>query len=212
MGKVRLLSASAAMNAAVTGFMEAVRTMRQTVSKPRPEDLIVGKPKPYAPGKDFGVWDFTLNGYAGTLDPAYPTLLKVARQSTTVVTASASHEQRSATLLYLLTMLTPKIARKIVRNAGNNGFEAYKQLCLMYGTSHQEGSTGQIVQIMMYKFDTIIGDVEDCLNEFLELVRRYDEVNGTDPVLDQVKGVHHFEHAGATEDTSSAERCLTGKL
>ena len=31
-----------------------------------------------------------------------------------------------------------------------------------------------------------IEDVEDRLNEFLELVRRYDEANGTDPVPDQV--------------------------
>ena len=37
------------------------------------------------------------------------------------------------------------------------------------------------VQIMTYKC------VEDRLNEFLELVRRYDEANGTDPVPDQVK-------------------------
>ena len=32
-----------------------------------------------------------------------------------------------------------------------------------------------------------IEDVEDRLNEFLELVRRYDKANGTDPVPDQVK-------------------------
>ena len=84
-------------------------------------------------------------------------------------------------------MLTQKGARKVVRKAGNNGFEAYRQLCLMYGTSDQEGSTGLFVQIMTYKFSSKIEDVEDCLNEFLELVRRYDEANGTDPVPDQVK-------------------------
>ena len=38
-----------------------------------------------------------------------------------------------------------------------------------------------------YKFGSKIEDVEDCLNEFLELVRRYEEANGTDPVPDQVK-------------------------
>ena len=53
---------SAAMNAAVTGLTEAVRTMGQSVSKPRPEDMSVGKPEPYAPGKDFDDWDFTFNG------------------------------------------------------------------------------------------------------------------------------------------------------
>ena len=57
-------------------------------------------------------------------------------------------------------------------------------MCLTYGTYDQEGSTGLFVQIM---FGSKIEDVEDRLNEFLELVRRYNEANGTDPVPDQVK-------------------------
>ena len=147
----------------------------------------LGKPEPCVPGKDFDDWDFTFNGYAGALDPAYPALLKTARQSPTVVMATPPHEQQSATLLYLLTMLTQKGARKVAKKAGNNDFEAYRQLCLMYGTSDQEGSTGLFLQIMTYKFGSKIEDVEDRLNEFLELVRRYDEANGTDPVPDQMK-------------------------
>ena len=79
------------------------------------------------PGEDFDEFDFTFNGYAGTLDPAYPALLKAARQSTTTVTTTAPHEQQSATSLYPLTKLTQKGARKVVRKAGNNGFEAYRQ-------------------------------------------------------------------------------------
>ena len=142
--EIRHQSSSTAMNAAVTGLTEAVRTMGQSVSKPRPADMRVGN----APGKDFDDWDFTFNGYAGTLDPAYPTLLKTARQSPTVVMATPPHEQQAATLLYLLTMLTQKGARKVVRKAGNNGFEACRQLCLMFGTSDQEGSTGLFVQIL----------------------------------------------------------------
>ena len=77
--EIRHQSSSTAMNAAVTGLTEAVRTMGQSVSKPRPEDLRVGKPEPYAPAKDFDDWDCTFNGYAGTVDPAYPALLKTAR-------------------------------------------------------------------------------------------------------------------------------------
>ena len=122
--EVRQQSSSTAMNAAVSGLAEAVRTMGQSVSKPRPEDMRVRKPEPYAPGKDFDDWDFTFNGYAGTLDPAYPALLKTARQSPTVVMATPPHEQQSATLLHLLTMLTQKGARKVVRKAGNNGFRS----------------------------------------------------------------------------------------
>ena len=95
--------------------------------------------------------------------------------------------QQSATLLYPLTMLTQKGARKVVRKAGNNRFEAYRQLCLMHGTSDQESSTGLIVQNMTYKFGSKIEDVEDRLNEFLELVTRWEEANRTHPVPDQVK-------------------------
>ena len=51
--EVRQQSSSTAMNAAVSGLAEAVRTMGQSVSKPRPEDMRVGKPEPYAPGNDF---------------------------------------------------------------------------------------------------------------------------------------------------------------
>ena len=50
--EIRQQSLSTAMNAAVSGLAEAVRTTGQSVSKPRPEDMRVGKPEPYAPGKD----------------------------------------------------------------------------------------------------------------------------------------------------------------
>ena len=40
---------------------------------------------------------------------------------------------------------------------------------------------------MTYKFGSKIEDVENPLKEFLLLVRRYDEVNGTDPVPNRVK-------------------------
>ena len=86
--EIRQQSSSTAMNAPVTGLTEAVRTMGQSVSKPRPEDMRVGKREPCAPGKDFDDRDFTFNGYAGALDPAYPALLKAASQSPTVVMAT----------------------------------------------------------------------------------------------------------------------------
>ena len=122
--EMRQQSSSTAMNAAVSGVAEAVRTMGQSVSKTRPEDMRVGKPEPYVPGKDFDDWDFTFNGYAGTLDPAYPALLKTARQSPTAVMVTPPHEEQSATLLYLLSMLTQKEARKVVRKAGNKRFRS----------------------------------------------------------------------------------------
>ena len=166
MDEARQQSVSASMNAAVLELTEAVRTVGQTVWKPRLQDMRVEKPEPYAPGKDFDDWDFTFKGHAGTLDPAYATLLNAGSPSATVVMATPRVVQQSATLLYLLTMLTLKGARKMVRKAGNNGFEAYRQLCLKYGTSDQEGSTGPFVQIMMCKFGCRIEDVEDRLNEF----------------------------------------------
>ena len=107
-----------------------MRTMGQSVSRPRPEDMRVGKPEPYALGKDFDDWDFTFNGYAGTLNPAYPALLKTTRHSPTVVMATPPHEQQSATLLYLLTMLTQKGTRKVVRKAGKQRFRSLQTTVL----------------------------------------------------------------------------------
>ena len=65
--EIRQQSSNTAMNAAVTGLTEAVRTMGQSVSKPRPQDTRDGMPEPYAPGKDFDDWDFyvqRIRGYA----------------------------------------------------------------------------------------------------------------------------------------------------
>ena len=74
-----------------------------------------------------------------------------------------------------------------MRKGGNNGYEVYRQLWPdVHEMSDQEG-TGLVMQIMAYKFGSKIEDVEDNLNDFLELVRRYDEANGTDSVPDQVK-------------------------
>ena len=103
-------------------------------------------------------------------------------------------------------MFTQKGARKVVRKVGNNG-EAYGQLCLMNGTSDQEGSMGLFVQIMTYKFGSKIEDVEDRLSDFLELVSRPDEANGTVPVPDQVKKACSISNTlELFEDSSSAER------
>ena len=47
MEDIQQQSANAAMNAALTGLTEAVRTMGHSVTRPRPEDMRVGKPEPY---------------------------------------------------------------------------------------------------------------------------------------------------------------------
>ena len=73
----------------------------------------------------------------------------------------------------------------MVRKAGNNDFAACRQLCVMHGTV--EGSTGQFAQTIPYKSGSLVKNVEERLNEFLELVRRSDEANSIDPVSDQVK-------------------------
>ena len=44
--EIRQQSSSTAVNAAVTGLTEAVRTVGQSVSKSCPKDMRVGKPEP----------------------------------------------------------------------------------------------------------------------------------------------------------------------
>ena len=184
--EVRQQSSCTAMNAAVSvsGLAGAVRTMGQSVSKPRPEDMRVGKPEPYAPGKDFDDWDFTFNGYVGTLDPAYPALLKTARQWTTVMMTTPP--QQSVTLLYLLTILTQKEARKVERNARNYAFETCRQLWCTerpIKKAARHYSYQSYLQLWSQKLKTC----NTVKTNFLDLVRLYDEGNGADPCPDEVK-------------------------
>ena len=71
--EVRQQSTSTAMKAAVSELAEASRTTGQSVSKPRPKGMRVGRSEPYARSKDVDDWDFTFNGYAGF--SILPTLL-----------------------------------------------------------------------------------------------------------------------------------------
>ena len=72
MEEVRQQSANAAMNAAVSEPTDAVRTMGQSVSKPRPGPESWKARAVSAPGKDFDDWDCTFKGCAGALDPIQP--------------------------------------------------------------------------------------------------------------------------------------------
>ena len=127
------------MNAAVSGLAEAVRTMGQSVSKQRPEDMRVGKPEPYAPGKDFrrlGFYIQRIRGYAGSC-------LSCFAEDSETITNSGDGDSTKRTAVCNIAVPPHDAhtgARKVVKKAGKNGFEAYRQLCLMYGTSDQEGS------------------------------------------------------------------------
>ena len=123
--EIREQSSSTAMTQAVTRLTEAVRTVGQSVSKPRPEDMRVGKPEPCAPGKDFDVRDFTFNGYAGTLDPADPALLKTARQSPTVDGDSTT---RTAVCNLAVPPHDAHTERSTESGEESNGFQASRQL------------------------------------------------------------------------------------
>ena len=205
--EVRQQSSSTAMKTAVSGLAEAVRTMGQSVSKPRPEDMRVGKPEPYAPGQRLCRLGFhiqRIRGYARSC-------LSIFAENSETITNSGDGDSTTrtavCTLLYLLTMLTRKGARKVVRKAGNNGFEAYRQLCLMYGTSDQEGSTGLFVQIM--------NDLQVWFQDWRR-GRPSERISGTGKTIPwgeryrsrsrQVKkACIVLEHAWASEDTSSVE-------
>ena len=103
--------------------------------KPRPEDMRTRKSEPYAPGKDFYDWDFTFNGHAGTLDPAYPTL---AESNETVADSGASYGTTRTAVCDTAVPGHDAHTEKSTQNrekVGNNGFEAHTQLRLMYGTS-----------------------------------------------------------------------------
>ena len=144
------------------------------MSKPRPEDIDSWEARAVRTWqrlRRLGLHVQRIRGYARSC-------LSSPAESSETITNSGDGD--STTRTAVCNLVVPyhddhtEGARKVVRKAGNSGFEAYRQLCLMYGTPDQEGSTGLFVQIVTYKFSSKIEDVEDRLNEFLELVRRYD--------------------------------------
>ena len=151
------------------------------------EDLRLGKPEAYVPGNDYEEWEFTFLGYCGTVDPELPELLRGSRVMSDPVVVPTEQAGRAASVYYMLTMLTKKGARKIVRRVPGNGLEAFRQLSRTYGSADKEGTTGLFVLIMTFSFGERIDQVEERLNEFVELAQRYDSVNDLDPVPDMVK-------------------------
>ena len=127
--------------------------MGQSVSKPLPEGMRVGKPESYALGKEFDDWDFTFNGYAGTFDPAYPALLNTERET---VTNSGDGDSATRTAVCnpccAFTMFTWKGPRKVVRKVGNNRFGSLRTSVpdvrnVRSGRQHGTGSCKSDVQV-----------------------------------------------------------------
>ena len=95
---------------------------------------------------------------------------------------------RSRTLFYLMTQLTKKAARKMVKAApAMHGYEAYRRLSRHYGTATAEASTGILLQILRFSFGSKLDEVEERLSEFTQLVDRHDQVTGLEAVAPIIK-------------------------
>ena len=143
----------------------------------------VGKPEPYAPVKDFDDWDFTFEGYAGTLDPTFRAKLKKSE----TITNSGDGDSTTRTAVCNIAVLLHDARTEWSTDSGEKSWkQRFRSLQttvpdvrnVRSGRQH-----GLFVQIMTLKFGSKIEDMEDRLTEFLELVRRYDEANGTDPPI-----------------------------
>ena len=131
--EMRQQSSSSAMNAAVSGLAEAVRTMGQSVSKPR---LIQ-----------------QIRGYTRSC----PSCLA---EHCETITNSSDGDSTTRTAVCNIAVPPHDAHTDRSTESGEKSwkqrFEAYRQLCLMHGTSDQEGSTGLFVHIMTYKFGSKI--------------------------------------------------------
>ena len=162
-------------------------------------DYVTPDTEPYAPGKDFDDWDFTFNGYAGTLDPAYPALLKAARQSPKVVMATNSTLQPCCTF----------------SRCSHSREESWKQRLRSVQTTVPEvrnkaGTVRANHDVQVRFQDRRRGRPSERISGTGETIRRGERCRSRSRSSE--KGAHHFEHARASEDTSSAERGQTGKL
>ena len=92
----------------------------------------------YVLGKDFDDWDFSVNEFAGMLDPAYPSLLKAAKLSTTTELRTAPNEPQSAVAVFSHEAHA-KRSTEDCEESWREPVEAYRQLCLLHGTSNPCG-------------------------------------------------------------------------
>ena len=135
-------------------------------------------------------WDFNLLGYVGGFSPALEQAMRNAKQSRHVIPIPTVDSDRhlSQRLFAMLSRLLTKRAHKLLRGCeSNNGLEAYRQLCLNYGSETDEkGTTGLMFEIISFKFGSEIGEVADLLTEFKLKIKQHDEAPSTEPVPDAV--------------------------
>ena len=170
--EMRQRSSSTAMNTAVTGLTEAVRTMGQSVSKPRPEDM---SRKARAVRTKQRLWRLGLH------------VQRIRGYSRSCLSCLAERQRWWWQLHHTNSSRQPyctfsrcshrKEHRKWWEKLETTASKLADNCAWCTEPSDQEGSTGLFVQIMTYKFGSKTEDVDDRLNEFLELVRRYDEAN-----------------------------------
>ena len=126
----------------------------------------------------------------GGFSPALEQAMRNAKQSRHVIPIPTVESDRhlSQRLFAMLSRLLTKRAHKLLRGCeSNNGLEAYRQLCLNYGSETDEkGTTGLMFEIISFKFGSEIGEVADLLTEFKLKIKQHDEAPSTEPVPDAV--------------------------
>ena len=126
----------------------------------------------------------------GGFSPALEQAMRNAKQSRHVIPIPTVESDRhlSQRLFAMLSRLLTKRSHKLLRSCeSNNGLEAYRQLCLNYGSETDEkGTTGLMFEIISFKFGSEIGEVADLLTEFKLKIKQHDEAPSTEPVPDAV--------------------------
>ena len=192
----RYAAAQAVPDGGNEGLAERIaRSLQQfgaTTQQARKADMArLGKPDAFCPPADWNDWEFAFLAWAGTLDEQMVEEILNTRHLDTQLgppDETTGVAGRSRTLFYLMTQLTKKAARKMVRAAPSmHGYEAYRRLSRHYGTATAEASTGILLQILRFSFGAKLDEVEERLAEFTQLVDRHDQVTGLDEVAPSIK-------------------------
>ena len=163
----------------------------------------LNKPTPISgTEEEYSDWDFALTCFVGTMDGTLLTELRAVAADPRVkrIPTDEAGNERARTLYNILTLLTTKGPRKMVREVPDqNGYEAHRSLVLKYGSSDAHGETTLLIKVMNFNFGDIDA-TETKFEEFSLLIKEHDDISGIDNIPDTIKrailvarGQNHFE-------------------
>ena len=177
--QLRLLAERQAqqINALQTGAVAAA-VPSVVVQQTAEDSLRLGKPASFK-GEEaqFDDWDLKFRAWLGSQDRRIADELIAAKQRENEQPwseLSEAEQQRSSKVHYALIMLCEDSALRIVRAAGDNGYEGYRLMCRRFDPQSKSRSLARLNVILAYSFGTKPDELLDRILGWERLIGDYE--------------------------------------